>query len=121
MYFLENITVYVIPSLLVCSIYNKINEKRIFKNNKSTIIYKCILILMTIYISILLAYLISPIYGFTFEINWSKNLNINPFRIFNILFEKPKTLLKYIITFFTLWFFIAPNMQKKLTQVLKQF
>lgn len=72
MNFIENITIYIIPSLLICSIYNKINEKRILDNNKSLNIDKFILILMTIYLSILLSYLILPAYGFSFEISWSK-------------------------------------------------
>ncbi len=99
MEFIENISIYVISSLLVCIIYNKINERRILENNKSKKIYKFIFILMTIYLSILLSHLISPVYGFSFKINYINNLNMNPFRIFELLYEKPKTLLKYMIIF----------------------
>lgn len=118
MNFIENITIYIIPSLLICSIYNKINEKRNLENNKSGNIYKFIFILMTIYLSILLSYLISPTYGFSFEINWSKNLNINPLRIFDILCERPKSLIKYIIMF-SPYGFLLPLLCGKINTGLK--
>ena len=118
MNFIENITIYIIPSLLICSIYNKINEKRNLENNKSGNIYKFIFILMTTYLSILLSYLISPTYGFSFEINWSKNLNINPLRIFDILCERPKSLIKYIIMF-SPYGFLLPLLCGKINTGLK--
>lgn len=111
MEFVGNMAIYVLPCLLICSIYNRINYNKEIKykictskkivacNNESTLAHKFIFILMTIYMSILLANLISPVYGFSFEINWSKNLNINPLRIIDLLNNKPKILLKYIIIF----------------------
>lgn len=118
MNFIENIAMYIIPSLLICGIYNKINEKRVLDNNKSLNIYKFIFILMTIYLSILLSYLISPAYGFSFEISWSKNLNINPLRIFDILCERPKFLIKYIIIFLP-YGFLLPLLCGKINTDLK--
>lgn len=105
---------YVIPSLLVCSIYIKIIEK----NNKINNTYKLVFTLMTIYMSILLSYLISPVYGFSFEINWSKNLNINPLQIIDVLENKPKILLKNILIFLP-YGFLLPLLSKRINSTYK--
>ena len=98
--------------------YNKINEKRILENNKTKNAYKFIFILMTIYMSILLSDLISPVYGFSFEINWNKNFNINPLRILSVLSEKPKSIIKYIIIFLP-YGVLLPLLCKKINTSLK--
>lgn len=113
-----NISIYVVTSLLICSMYNKINEKRILENNKTKNAYKFIFILMTIYMSILLSDLISPVYGFSFEINWNKNFNINPLRILSVLSEKPKSIIKYIIIFLP-YGVLLPLLCKKINTSLK--
>lgn len=73
---------------------------------------------MTIYMSILLSDLISPVYGFSFEINWRKKFNINPLRILDILSEKPKSIIKYIIIFLPYGFLLS-LMCKKINTSLK--
>lgn len=97
----KNLTVYILPSIIICFVYNKIYEKFLFNENtkQKRYMYDIGFILITIYLTILLSSLISPIYGFSSIVNWSNNSNINPLRIINILKEKPISILKNIIIF----------------------
>lgn len=112
--------IYIIPSLVICDIYNKINKKVIFNKEDKKISYLCvgIFILTTIYLSTILSILISPTHGFSYTMNWSNNLNLNPSRIITILYEKPINLLKNIIMFIPIGFFV-PILCKKINNYIK--
>ena len=112
MNYIDWVMIYIIPAMIICSIYNFTIKKYILNENKISIGYNFILLCMIIYLSILFGLNISPIYGFSTIINWNNNLNLNPFRILYVFKMRYVSILKELIMFVPLGI-LLPMISKK--------
>ena len=102
MQFIQTTITYIISAIIICSIYNFTINRYILKKDKISKEYKFVLLCMIIYLSIIFALNISPFYGFSTTINWSDNLNLNPFRILHNFRFRLTSIIKEIAIFIPL-------------------
>ena len=86
---IENLMIYSVVSIIICILYNFVVRKISNRRNKINLKGELILLCLIIYLSFLFELNISPVYGFSIKVNWSNNLNLNPFKItsFKLLYE----------------------------------
>ena len=82
---IENLMIYSVVSIIICILYNFVVRKISNRRNKINLKGELILLCLIIYLSFLFELNISPVYGFSIKVNWSNNLNLNPFKIIDIL------------------------------------
>ena len=109
---IENLMIYSVVSIIICILYNFIIRKISNRRNKINLKGELILLCLIIYLSFLFELNISPVYGFSIKVNWSNNLNLNPFKIIDVLKNRPLENIKNIIMFIPLGV-ILPLIDKK--------
>ena len=115
---IENLMIYSVVSIIICILYNFIIRKISNRRNKINLKGELILLCLIIYLSFLFELNISPVYGFSIKVNWSNNLNLNPFKIIDVLKNRPLENIKNIIMFIPLGM-ILPLIDKKSLRLYK--